>query len=91
MVFLIVFSCVVTAIASLSIYLNYVLYKRYDSLSTFFNSIEDEILKDYSFFDKLCQTHLLMNDDFVVDLIGRLRKMNIRFSQYTEKIKDYKL
>jgi hypothetical protein len=90
-IFLIVFLSIISLVCAVSVYLNFLLYKQYNSVRDFFESSEEEIHNDFVFFDKLCKTQLLMNDPFVVELIVRLKKTRDKFGSYIKKIEEIKL
>lgn len=74
----------------ISIILNVRLYKAYADNETFLQDMEDDIVNDHEYFDKMCKTHLLMNDAFVVELIKRLRTTRDRFSSFAKEINNRK-
>lgn len=81
---------VLILVLGVSIYLNIVLFKSYNSLIGFFNSTEEELRDDFGFFYKLSKTELASDTVEIREMVKRLFLVRDRFEQYIKKINKIK-
>lgn len=87
MILLIPFSIIILILFIMSVIIVIRLLRLYTDLRTFFEAVEDDVNESYTYFNNLCNMHLLMNDPYVMEMIGRLKHLKDRFANYAREVK----